>query len=341
MAGSLALLDVVAPHVLGAAAIGEPLHELISALFVQDVETSFDDAGVVVSGMARFSADLTANPPRFTPPASISFGGTVNVNHRTARHDGAWWDFPDIGIQFRMTAPRASSPAVDAVTGGPGGVPAPQIGNGALAGLLAGLGQGVPAVGQPAQDAPSTVFHLDLLVDAATLHLPFLTGAKLGPDGMLAEDPANSEVKVTLPKIKLSFEQTAGTATADPQLTISLDSWAALDIDDPAGTTYAELLRMEPPYALIGPGTALGFGFQSLILDLSGTQTPPELLSKFGVGDDFRGLYLPDVRVFVRPPGLDGLGIDVSARELLIGIGPEGGVSGVFGLDVVDRKSVV
>jgi len=339
VAGSLALLDVVAPHVLGAAAIGEPLHELISALFVQDVETSFDDAGVVVSGMARFSADLTANPPRFTPPASISFGGTVNVNHRTARHDGAWWDFPDIGIQFRMTAPRASSPAVDAVTGGPGGVPAPQIGNGALAGLLAGLGQGVPTVGQPAQDAPSTVFHLDLLVDAATLHLPFLTGAKLGPDGMLAEDPANSEVKVTLPKIKLSFEQTAGTATADPQLTISLDSWAALDIDDPAGTTYAELLRMEPPYALIGPGTALGFGFQSLILDLSGTQTPPELLSKFGVGDDFRGLYLPDVRVFVRPPGLDGLGIDVSARELLIGIGPEGGVSGVFGLDVVKPDS--
>jgi len=63
---------------------------------VQDLETSFDDEGVVVSGMARFSANLTANPPRFTPPASISFGGTVNVDHRTARHDGAWWDFPDI-----------------------------------------------------------------------------------------------------------------------------------------------------------------------------------------------------------------------------------------------------
>lgn len=46
-------------------------------------------------------------------------------------------------------------------------------------------------------------------------------------------------------------------------------------------------------------------------------------------------MYLPDVRVFVRPPGLDGLGVDVSARELLIGIGPEDGVSGVFGLDVV------
>src|SRR6476646_6796227 len=101
LVGSLSLLDVVTPHVLGGAAIGEPLHELISALFVQDIETSFDDAGVVISGMARFTADLTANPPRFTPPASISFGGSVDVDHRTARHDGAFWDFPDIGIRFR------------------------------------------------------------------------------------------------------------------------------------------------------------------------------------------------------------------------------------------------
>ncbi|ANP51088.1 hypothetical protein J2Z21_009671 [Streptomyces griseochromogenes] len=333
--GSLALIDIMAPYALGGAAIGEPLHELLSALFVQDVETAFDDGGVVVSGMARFSAELTGNPPRFTPPSSVSFGGKAAVDHRTVRRAGAWWDFPDIGIRFRLVAPRASSPAVDTLTGGPGGTPAPQIDDAALAGVLAGLGQGVPGPGAPGQDAPGTVFHLDLLLDAATLHLPFLTGAMLGPDGMLAEDPVHPEVTLTLPRIKLSLEQTAGTATTDPQLDISLDSWAAHDIDDPAGDAYAELLRMSPPYALIGPGAVLGFGFQSLILDLSGTETPPELLDKFGVGADFRGVYLPDVRVFVRPPGLDGLGVDVSARELLIGIGPEGGVSGVFGLDIV------
>ena len=129
---------------------------------------------------------------------------------RYARIARAWWDFPDIAIQFRLTSPRASSPAVDTVTGGTGGVPTPQIANTAVAAVVAGLGQGVPNVGQPARDAPSTVFHLDLLVDGATLHLPFLTGAKLGPAGMLAEDPDHPEVKVALPKIKLSFEQTAG-----------------------------------------------------------------------------------------------------------------------------------
>ena len=88
--GSLALVDIVAPYVLGGASIGEPLHELLSAFFVQDIETAVDDGGVVVSGMARFSADIVAKPPRFTPPASISFGGSVAANHRTARHDGAW-----------------------------------------------------------------------------------------------------------------------------------------------------------------------------------------------------------------------------------------------------------
>ena len=333
--GSLALVDVVTPYVLGGAAIGDPLHELVSALFVQEIDTAFDDAGVTIWGIARFSADLTANPPRFTPPASISFGGTANVDHRTARDTNSFWDFPDIAIRFRLTAPRASSPAVDTVIGGPGGAPAAQISSAALGNALARMGQGQPTPGQAAQDAPTTVFHLDLLIDAATLHLPFLRGAKLTPDGMLDDDPANAEVTVTLPKIKLSFEQTAGTSSTDPQMTISLDSFAALDIDDPAGTAFGELISMNPPYALIGPGTALGFGFRSLILDMSSTETPPELKAKFGVGDDFRGIYLPDVRVFVRPPGLEGLGIDVSARELLIGIGPEGGVSGIFGLDVV------
>lgn len=337
--GSLALVDVVTPYVLGGAAFGDPLHELVSALFVQEIDSAFDDSGVTVWGIARFSAHLTANPPRFTPPASISFGGTAKVDHRTARDADSWWDFPDIAIRFRLTAPRASSPVVDLVTGGPGGTPPPQISSGQVANALATLGQGQPALGQPAQDAPSTVFHLDLLIDAATLHLPFLRGARLSPDGMLEEELANPEVTVTLPKIKLSFEQTAGSATVDPQMTISLDSFAALDIDDPAGTMYGELISMNPPYALIGPGTALGFGFRSLIFDMSGTETPPELKANFGVGDDFRGIYLPDVRVFVRPPGLDGLGIDVSARELLIGIGPEGGVSGIFGLDVVKPDS--
>lgn len=339
---TFSLLDVVTPYVVGGAAIGEPLHELLSALFVTEIETAFDDNGVCIAGIARFSADVGNLIPIYTPPATITWNPNATVDHNTQRTAGAYWDFPDIAITFRLTAPRASSPVADlVVSGGPGGAPAP-LNNAALAALLAGLGQGQPTPGQFAADSVNTLFHLDLLIDAATLHLPFLTGALLQADGMLAADPANSDVKLTLPKIKLSVEQTAGSTAGpviDPLMGLNFDSWAAHDIGDPAGAGYVEPLRMQPPYALFGPGNVLGFGFNSMILDLSGTETPPALLDKFGVGDDFRGIYFPDVRIFASPPGLNGGGIDVSARELLIGLGPEGGISGIFGVDIVKRDA--
>lgn len=335
---TFALVDVVSPYVVGDAALGEPVHELLSALFVTQIETAFDDNGVCISGIARFSADVGNLIPRFTPPFTITWNPKGTVDHRTQRSAGAYWDFPDIAIAFRLTAPRASSPVADlVVSGGGGGVPTP-LANAKVGAILTNLGQGSPVPGALAADSIGTLFHLDLLIDAATLHLPFFTGALLQPDGLLAPDPAHPDVTVTLPKIKLSLEQTAGAvggAVTDPVVSIRFDSWAAHDIVDPAGAGYGELIRMDPPYALIGPDAVLGFGVNSIVLDLSGTETPPALLEKFGVGDDFRGMYFPDVRVFVKPPGLHGLGIDVSARELLVGLGPAGGVSSIFGLDIV------
>ncbi|KAA1176986.1 hypothetical protein FP026_25830 [Rhizobium tropici] len=336
---TLALLDMVSPYVVGGAAIGQPLHELLSALFVTEIETAFDDNGICLSGIARFSANVSNALPTFTPPFTITWNPNATVDHRTQRTQGAYWDFPDIAITFQLTAPRISSPVADlVVSGGPGGNPA-ALNNGPLAALLAGLGQGQPAPGQTAADSVDTVFHLDLLFDAATLHLPFLTGALLQPDGMLVPDPQNPEVTLVLPKIKLSIDQTAGATTgggSDPQVSINFDSWAAFDINDPAGAGYGDLLRMQPPYAFFGPDDVLGFGFNSLLLDLSGTETPAAILEKFGVGDDFRGFYAPDVRVFIQPPAFKGLGVDVSARELLFQFGSDGGLSAIFGLDVVN-----
>lgn len=321
---TLALLDLISPYALGGAAFGEPLHEFLTALFVESAECACDPGAIVIRGVARFSANAKINPPRFTPPASISFGGSATVDHNTVRHDGAWWDFPDIAIEFRLVAARVSSPIADLVVNA----------DATVGPFLASLGQG-------AGDAPDTAFQLDLLIDAATLHLPFLRGAKLLADGTLAVDPTRPDVKVTLPKIKLAVTQDSGVVSnegpTNPVMSINFDSWAAHDIDDPSGSAFADVLRMDPPYAFFGPGDTLGFGFQTLILDLSSTFTPPELLAKFGVGDDFRGLYLPDVRVFVSGMSLlGGMSLDVSARELLIGLGPEGGVSGIFGVDLVN-----
>jgi len=130
--GTFALTDVLAPYVFGGAAIGDPLHEFLSAIFVQSVETTFDDNGIVVSGMARFSVDVSLKPPQYTPPAGLSFQGTVTVDHNTTRRPGAFWDFPDIAMPFRLTAPRAASPVADLVVqGGPGNNP-PALGSAAV-----------------------------------------------------------------------------------------------------------------------------------------------------------------------------------------------------------------
>ncbi|MFC7641732.1 hypothetical protein ACFQX6_12605 [Streptosporangium lutulentum] len=133
---------------LGGAAIGEPFHELLSVLFVTEVESAFDDNGVVVSGIARFSAEVAANPPVYTPPATISWQGALAVDHNTVRTPGAYWDFADIAITFRLSIPRQSSPAADAVL-------ASGLGDPGVQNLLSSLGQGqrLPAHPPPTPQA--------------------------------------------------------------------------------------------------------------------------------------------------------------------------------------------
>lgn len=109
-----------------------------------------------------------------------------------------------------------------------------------------------------------------------------------------------------------------------------LDSWGAATIDDPDGFGEAQLIQMLPPYALVGDSGHFGFGFDKAILDLSDGHMPPELLSQFGVGDNWQGTYLTDLRIFLAPSGAQGLAVDVSAHDLLIGIDSSSGVSGDF-----------
>jgi hypothetical protein len=167
------------------------------------------------------------------------------------RRPGAFWDFPDIAMPFPLTAPRAASPAADLfVKGGPGNNP-PALGSAAVAGALKSLEQ------VPNNDGPGTLFRLEILLQAAALHLPFFTPAKLLPDGTLAPDPSFPDVKMTLPMLKFSIQQTAGTVVGntvnDPRVTIYLDSWGAESIDDPARGGYAQPVKMELPFFFWDP----------------------------------------------------------------------------------------
>lgn len=60
---------------------------------------------------------------------------------------------------------------------------------------------------------------------------------------------------------------------------------------------------MEPPYACIGPGRVVGFGFRSAILDLSNGATPPDVLPQFGFDKAWTGVYFPEIRLFLAAHG--------------------------------------
>ena len=146
------------------------------------------------------------------------------------------------------------------------------------------------------------------------------------------------EVSLTLPKLR--FRMAHGNPLGS-QLQFDLVSAGVSSLDDPGDIGVAELVSMEPPYAFIGGPNdrVFGIGFRSATLDLSKDTTPPAILAKPGVGDDWTGLYLPEVRVFIAPSGARDFAFEAGANELLIGFGDDDGFWGDFEAMLVNQGS--
>jgi large repetitive protein len=332
----LGLFDVIAPYLLTGADLGAVWHPIITTLFVDSCELECDDDAVVLSGVAKLKGDVQ-NPTFSITPQGINFGTSASVpddhDPNQAKSNGAVFDWHDISVAFRMSARRRPSSTI--VSAAALTTPSPTDPK-----LVAMFGQFGGTGGSTKSDYPDAQFRLDLMLTLCTLHLPFLVGAKLQSDGQIVADPANPDVALTLPKLLVTITQ-----DSTGNLGFTLDSWGAETIDDPSDTGEAQLIQMKPPYALVGDGGFFGFGFDKAVLDLSDDHTPPELLSQFGVGDDWQGIYLPDLRVFFvtgtgggsGPGTSNGIAWDIAAHDLLIGMGRSHGVSGDFSLDVVKR----
>jgi hypothetical protein len=162
------------------------------------------------------------------------------------------------------------------------------------------------------------------------LRLPFLRGAFLDPQGQLRADPTQPVVKFSLPALRIRVKQPAGGA-------VGVELLSATTGGPPVDHVY-DFIRMEPAYALIGPGDVVGFAFRTAVLDLSGTAgpsgVPPTARAMPG---DWQGLYLPEARLFVAPSGVQGLAVSAGVHDLWIGIGAHAGVTGVFEAEVVNR----
>ncbi|MBG6240057.1 hypothetical protein IWX78_003048 [Mycetocola sp. CAN_C7] len=162
------------------------------------------------------------------------------------------------------------------------------------------------------------------------IRTPFLRGAFVDSRGQLRADPAQPTVAFVLPATRIRVMQLAGASTAAKLL-------SATTTGSPTENTY-DFVRMEPPHALIGPGDTVGFAYRTAVLDLSGTEGPSGVPATARVlPDAWQGLYLPEIRLFVSPSGVEGLAVSAGVRNLWVGIGEHEGVTGIFEAEVVNR----
>jgi hypothetical protein len=175
---------------------------------------------------------------------------------------------------------------------------------------------------------PDGGWRVTLEVPIVIVRLPFLRGADLDPQGQLR---ANGQtVRFTLPALRIRAKQLAGQS-------VGVELLSATITNPPVDQLY-ELIRMEPPYALIGPSDVVGFAFRTAVLDLSGEAGPDGVpLGARAMPGDWQGLWLPEARLFVAPNGLEGLAVSAGVRDLWIGFGIHAGVTGVFVAEVVNR----
>ncbi|WP_076262541.1 hypothetical protein [Intrasporangium flavum] len=159
--------------------------------------------------------------------------------------------------------------------------------------------------------------------------VPFLRGAMLDGQGQLRADPAKPQVGFVVPRVRFRVQQLAGGS-------VGVDILSATTSGTPVDHIY-EFIRMDPPYALVGPSDCVGFAFRTAVLDLSGTAGPGVPAGARAMPGDWQGFYLPEARLFVAPNGMEGLAVSAGVRNLWVGIGVHEGVTGVFEAEVVNR----
>lgn len=310
---SLALTDLVAPYLLKARNLNAG-HAFLSVLRVVEYHAGADASGTVIRGRAEFQGRLRVPGP----------GGSL-FTFRNDETDPPFdpsnrdpvFDLSETSIGFELHVPKAASPVIAAGA-------AALAANAGFAPIQALLTDWDAIPGDaPPSDFPASAFTLDLIVNAPTWRPGGLTPAELTPDGLLVPDRSGAtEVVLTLPKLRLRLTHDRN---GDGVLRCVLASFSAASLDDPADTEIVNAVTMTPPYALFDDG--IGIGFRGASLDLSNEASPPEVLKRIGVGDDWRGLYLPEIRLFVPT---DGFAVDLCARDFLWGFQPTPGISGDF-----------
>ena len=323
---NLALADLVSPYLLRGDNLGA-YHAALSVIRVTKYSVGSSDDGISIRGRAEFNGKglIDIGQGRLQIAGSTSEAAPPFDPQRRS----PVFDLAETSLDFEIFVPRDGSLIV-----GQGAATIAAAGFAATKAVL-DVWDTLPVDPAPS-DYPSSGFTLDLIVNAPSIRPPFLHPAKMNDRGLLEPDTSVKEVSLSLPRLR--FRLAHGNPIGS-QLRFDIVSFGAEGLDDPGDIGEAELIAMMPPYAFIGgPGDrVVGIGFRKAVLDLSNNATPPEIIDKFGFGDDWSGLYMPEVQVFVAPNGAQDLAIEAGVQDLLIGFGASHGLSGDFELAVIDQ----
>lgn len=325
----IAIWDLVAPYLL-LGDFAQDFHAALAVLAVEEHEVAADGGGIVVRGRARIFGNVE---PPVIDPVNMTFSVAAANTEGHPRDDPTrrepWIDLADTTIDFQLVAPRQGSQTIAAALGSAAGDDRDVLNAFDPGGVSPGN-----ALDPLPTDFASSAFTLDLTVTSAILRPPLLKPARLRPNGLLEPDPTIASVALILPRIKLRFTQGSG---LDAPIELELLSLGASGMDDPGDPGVAQMVTMEPPYAFIGPGRTVGFGFRSAVLDLSDGSTPPDVLGQFGFDEAWTGVYFPEIRLFIAPQGAEGFAVSAGVRNLLIGVGASSGVTGDFEADLINQ----
>ncbi|RYY57439.1 MAG: hypothetical protein EOO09_02395 [Chitinophagaceae bacterium] len=306
---AVGIIDLIRPYFFAGFDAGAGLQELLSKLHVDEYDTAWDEEAVLISGIARI--DSTDNESPFYSPSA---GGGNSPD--TPFDQWVKFDVHDILLKFRLSIAREAAGALDV-----SGLSVTFPGKPELVKVLEALN-----TGGDRSDYPNTRFRLDLMGDVSA-SFPTLIGAKL-QGHLLVPDPDNRTVRISIPDFLITITQdSAEETTVDSGFSTFVDSFDQSDDD----VNY--LPEMTPAYALF-PGEQFGFGYRKGILDLSADSTPPDLLEKFGLGDDWKGIYLPEALFFASTQKSAGVAFNVMAKELMIGFAPTNGIWGDISADI-------
>ncbi len=298
-ARALTLLDLIAPALAAdGISTGNAALDAVGQLPVLEWSLASDTTGTVIRGKAGLD-DLELV---YTPPLSLAVNARVGGN-AASRPRSSWIDIRDTRVDFILHIPHLPTAMLDTAPGPMGAL---------IAALDANLADAPPSL------APGSGFTLDLLLTAVVIRPPGLVPAKID-GGLMIPDAKFTEVRIGLPKVKLRIAMASSPdASGTIPLTLDLLSLGAEGLDDPGDVGVAELVTMTPEYALWGDSGVFGFGFRSATLDLSSGSTPGALLAKFGVDDGWRGLYLPEARLYLAVGGKTGLAFTGIITDMLL-----------------------